>query len=98
MIEGVPGGAWGACEVVDISVLGAGLELFKVGPLPLVGCQILVEVHTPAGASINVQMLGEIRYSIEGVHGGTRVGIEFANLSETEQRILQVLEHMRAVW
>jgi hypothetical protein len=30
--------------------------------------------------------------------GGTRVGIEFGDLSETERAILHVLEHMRVVW
>ena len=97
-IEGVPGGAWGACVVVDISILGAGLELFGVIPPEFVGHQILVEVQTPAGASITLQMVGEIRYSSAGSQGGTRVGIEFGHLSETEQAILNVLEHMRVVW
>jgi hypothetical protein len=102
-IEGGTSGVWGACEILDISILGTGLELFDNPQLPadavdLVGCQILVEVQTPAGASITLQMIGEIRYSTEGKRGGIRVGIQFNQLSETEQAILNVLESMQAVW
>jgi len=43
-------------------------------------------------------MVGEIRYSTTGKRGGVRVGIEFAELSDTEQAILNVLEQMQAVW
>ena len=78
MTEGAPPGTWHACEVVDISILGAGLELFEVAPPTVVGRQILVEVQTQAGASITLQMVGEVRYSRAGSRGGTRVGIELA--------------------
>jgi len=103
-IESGPSGVWGACEILDISILGAGLELFEDSRhLPStegdpIGRWILVEVQTPAGASITLQMVGEIRYSTEGKQGGTRVGIQFNDLSETEQAILNVLEQMQAVW
>jgi hypothetical protein len=99
-IEGVPGRLWGACEVLDISILGAGIWLSEA-PRPeddLIGRPILVEVQAPAGASITLQMLGEIRYTEAGPRGGTRVGVEFLHLSDTEKAILDVLEHMRAVW
>ncbi len=96
---------WGACEILDISILGAGLELFEgAGHVlealryELIGHKVLVEVHTPAGASITLQMVGEIRYTTEGKQGGIRVGIQFNDLSETEQAILNVLEQMQAVW
>ena len=86
------------------TLLGAGLELFEDSrQLPstegdLIAHRILVEVQTPAGASITLQMVGEIRYSTEGKQSGTRVGIQFNDLSETEQAILNVLEQMQAVW
>jgi hypothetical protein len=102
--EGGTSGAWGGCEILDVSILGAGLELFEHSNhlLPdietLIGHQILVEVQTPAGASITLQMLGEIRYTAPGKHGGVRVGIQFNQLSEVEQAILNVLEQMQAVW
>jgi len=86
--------------VLDISILGAGLEL--TGDITdmsdTIGHAILVEVQTPAGASITLQIMGEIRYLAPGSQGGIRVGIEFGGLSETEKQILHVLENMRAVW
>jgi hypothetical protein len=92
------GGTWGACEVLDISILGTGLEIFEPPEGELIGRQITVEVETPAGASITLRMTGEIRNVAAGPKGGTRVGSQFADLSETEKAILQVLEHMRVVW
>ena len=104
-IEGVPSGLWGYCVVLDISILGTGLEIFEDSQHllrsiegDLTGRRLLVEVQTPAGASITLQMVGEIRYSTQGKQGGTRVGLEFSDLSETEQAILNVLEHVKAVW
>jgi hypothetical protein len=103
-VEGGTPGVWGACEILDISILGTGLELFEDPQrlLPtisdLIGRPILVEVQTPAGASISFQMMGEIRYTTPGNRGGVRVGLEFSQLSETEQAILNVLESMQAVW
>ena len=103
-IESGPSGVWGAYEILDISILGASLELFEDSrQLPstegdLIGHRIVVEVQTPDRASITLQMVGEIRYSTEGKQSGTRVGIQFNDLSETEQAILNVLEQMQAVW
>jgi len=86
--------------VLDISILGAGLELTGdiVEMAGTLGHAILVEIQTPAGASITLQIMGEIRYLAPGSQGGVRVGIEFGGLSETEKAILNVLENMRAVW
>jgi len=97
-IEGLREAAWGACLVLDISILGAGLELLEDTPAELIGREILVEVQTPAGAAITLQMMGKIRNSGPGSRGGTRVGIEFGDVSPTEQAILNVLAHMRIVW
>ena len=85
--------------VRDISVLGAGLELFGVtGGAEIVGSSLLVEVHTPAGASITLQIMGRIRYLTQGRTGGLRVGIAFEGLSPSEAAILDVLESMHVVW
>jgi|ERR1700728_1672355 hypothetical protein len=89
--------AWNACQILDISILGAGLEIFEPARDDLVGRQITVEVQTPAGASITLRMVGAIRY-VAATPKGARVGIEFGDLSETERAILNVLEHMRVVW
>jgi hypothetical protein len=98
VIEGDLHSAWGACVIVDISILGAGLELFGDVLTDQIGRQIVVDVQTPAGAAITFQMVGEIRYSAAGSRGGTRVGIEFGHMSDTERVIRNVLEHMRIVW
>src|SRR5271156_5117234 len=92
------GGTWGSCEVLDISILGAGLEIFGPPQGELMGRQITVEVETPAGASITLRMTGELGNIAAGPRGGTGVGTQFADLSETEKAILDVLEHMRVVW
>jgi len=92
------GETWGICEVLDISILGTGIEIVAPPAGELIGRQITVEVETPAGASITLRMTGEIRNVAIGPKGGTRVGTQFADLSETEQAILHVLEHMRVVW
>ena len=92
------GGTWRACQILDISILGTGLEIFEPAEPELIGRVITVEVETPAGASITLRMTGEIRNLAAGPKGGTRLGTQFADLSETERAILQVLEHMRVVW
>jgi hypothetical protein len=44
------GAVWQKCSVVDISVLGVGLELFGAVPSDLMGHRVAVEVQTPMGA------------------------------------------------
>lgn len=96
--DGDPENMWGDCQVIDISLLGAGVELFGAVPRDLIGRQLMIEVETPAGASITIRLSGEARNSARGREGGTRIGIEFTDLSETERSILQVMNHMRIVW
>jgi hypothetical protein len=93
-----PVNEWGECEVIDISLIGAGLELMgDVPPVP-VGVRIVVEVATPAGSSVTLRLAGETRNVAPGSGGGIRVGIEFIDLSDTERSILDVLSQMRVVW
>jgi c-di-GMP-binding flagellar brake protein YcgR len=96
--EGEPETEWGRCRVIDISIIGAGTEVFgAVPPIPF-GRRRLIQVETPAGAAIKLQLLGEVRNFTRGPEGGTRIGIEFTDVSETERSILEVLSHMRVVW
>jgi hypothetical protein len=67
-------GTWGLCEILDISILGAGLEVFEPPPGELVGREITVEVETPAGASITLRMTGQIRNVAVGPKGGPAWG------------------------
>jgi hypothetical protein len=89
---------WGRCRVIDISVIGAGIEIFGAAPSAVVGRKLIVEVETPAGASVSIRMVGEVRNSSPGSQGGARVGIEFVDLSRTERSILEALERMQVVW
>jgi hypothetical protein len=86
------------CRILDISLIGAGLELFGTLPGDCIGRGLSVEVETPAGASITLRLNGVVRNVGPGQEGGTRVGIEFTGLSETERSIIDVMGHMRIVW
>ena len=85
------------CRVLDISVIGAGIEVFDGVPDPI-GSRLTVEVSTPAGASVSLRLVGEIKNVGPGRDGGTRVGIEFADLSATERSLLTLLGEMKMVW
>jgi hypothetical protein len=91
----VENGTWRVCQILDISILGVGLELRGPIQMDLIGREITVEVQTLAGASISLRMSGEIRNVVAAVspHVGTRIGIEFGELSDTEKAIFQVLGH-----
>lgn len=89
---------WGRCRVLDISVIGAGVEIFGEAPTEIVGTRLVVEVQTPAGASVSIRLVGETRNAGRGPEGGIRVGLEFVDLSATERSILDALERMQVVW
>jgi len=97
-VEDDPQSDWGECQLIDISIVGVGLELFGVVPDDLIGHQLAVEVHTPVGASVSIRLVGEVRNSGPGPEGGTRAGMEFVDLSETEQQMLHVMELLQVVW
>jgi hypothetical protein len=99
-VEGDEPEAWYECHVLDISVIGVGLEMF--GPVPdpgaLLGRRVVVEANTPTGASLSVRARGEVRNVGAGTGGGTRVGMEFVDLTETERSILDALAMMGTLW
>ena len=97
-VDGDPLSDWGECQMIDISVIGAGLELFGAIPENVVGHRLAVEVHTPVGASVSIRLVGEVRNIGPGPEGGTRVGMEFADLSDTERQMLHVMELLQVVW
>jgi hypothetical protein len=78
--------------VVDISPLGVGLSLDGPIPAELLGKRIEVEVHVPGEASVNIRLTGEIKHAAHHARGGARLGMEFAELSDEERSILDVLE------
>jgi hypothetical protein len=77
-------------------VAGVGLELFGDVPEYLIGYRLDVEVQAPIGASVSIRLVGEVKNTSEGAEGGTRVGMEYIDLSETERKILRVLELMQS--
>jgi hypothetical protein len=97
-IEGDGPTEWHECLVIDISVLGVGIELHGVVLTDAVGQEIAIEVQTPVGTSVNIRLYGQVRYTLPEPRGGQRVGVEFIGLSETERSILDVLEMMQAGW
>lgn len=91
---------WHGCRILDISLIGLGLELFgpPLGEDDLAGRRLVVESNTPAGASLTIRARGEVRNVTVGTNGGTRVGVELVDLSEPEQSILEALTAMDTLW
>lgn len=99
-IEGDDPEAWHECRILDISVIGVGVELFGpvIQPDRLFGRRLVVEAQTPSGESLSVRARGEVRNVGPGAEGGVRVGMEFIELSDTERSILDALVVMGALW
>jgi hypothetical protein len=56
-------------------------------------------VHAPVGESVSLRLVGRVRNVRPAEFGrGLRVGVEFDDLSETEEAILRVFELMRIFW
>jgi len=96
-VEGDPESARVECKLLDLSIFGAGIEL-PGGPYSDFQDQkVIVEVHAPLGESVSLRLVGEVR-NMTPTSEGTRLGIEFVELSETEQEILKVFSIMKAFW
>ncbi len=89
-VEGEPSHLWRDCGVFDFSSLGVGMDLRHLGSSDLVGQR--VSLRLPVGASIDITLTGEVRNAKAGPDGIVRAGIEFAELSETERSIVDLLE------
>jgi hypothetical protein len=102
IVEDDPASDWAECRVLDISVLGVGLELFPTRADedlgPLVGHRLVIQVQAPVGESISVRLAGTVTNVGTGVQGGIRTGLEFVGLSETEQAIVRVIEQLLVAW
>jgi len=90
--------SWSECRVVDVSIIGAGLEVFGFVEHNLVGKRMVVEVQAPTGASVSIRFVGEITNAGVIPGGGVRLGMEFVGLSESERSILDMLEQMQVGW
>lgn len=85
------------CRVIDLSLLGVGLEVLGVIAEDVVGHRVEIYVN-PREGCVSLRLVGRVKNVSQGRLGGTRVGVEFEGLSETEQDILKVLELPRMVW
>jgi hypothetical protein len=78
------------CRVVDISEFGVGIVLHHPQGAELIGRRLAVETPT-FGASVNVQLDGEVRNAVPMGDGSVRLGIEFASLTALEQSVFKAL-------
>jgi hypothetical protein len=76
--------------VVDISEFGVAIVLHHPRCSELIGRHIAVETPT-FGASVNVQLDGEVRNAVPMDDGSIRLGIEFSGLTELEQSVFKAL-------
>ncbi len=90
LIGGESATEWCDCRVIDISVLGLGIQIHHSRPSELVGRRVSVEVP-PVGDSVNILLEGEIRNAALSPGGTVRVGIEFIGLSDAERSIVDIL-------
>lgn len=93
-----PWSIWRECCLLDISILGMGLELFGTTSEQLIGRRVLVHIDIAGGGSMSLHLSGVVRYLSPGQFGGTRAGIEFTGLSDGERSVLKVMEHLNAFW
>lgn len=89
---------WNECRVIDISLLGVGLELIGDTKPDLVGHQLIVQVQAPVGESVSLRLMGRVVNQRTDRDGGMRAGMEFVGLTDTERSILKVLEQMQIAW
>jgi hypothetical protein len=88
MVEGDPDERWRACRVVDVSTLGAGLELFDITPEEMDGRSIILSVDNEE----------EVRDEVADRADGLRVGIQFEDLTDDESAYVRSLVGLQAHW
>jgi hypothetical protein len=89
---------WRPCIVVDISLIGVGLELLGGVRSDLIGHQLVVQVQAPVGESVTLRLKGRVVNLGKYPAPMTRAGLEFVGLAEMEKSILKVLEQMKVAW
>jgi hypothetical protein len=89
---------WSHCQVLDVSTVGAGVEILGVVGHSLIGERLVVEVQAPTGATFSVRFVGMVMNAGAVPHGGVRLGLEFVGLSPTEVSILNLFEQMGVGW
>ena len=86
---------WMECQVVDVSVFGAGVVLWTESDDELIGRTVVVEVSPPIGESLQLQLIGRVRWAARESSYHVRVGLEFENLSQIEESIVRLVEQLQ---
>jgi|HubBroStandDraft_5_1064220.scaffolds.fasta_scaffold523541_2 hypothetical protein len=98
ILEGDSRAGSGDCRVIDISVIGVGLELFGAVTEYLIWRRTVVHVSVSVGSSVSPSSgCGSQGHDSETTRQ-VRVGLEFVDLSETERAIIDVIEKLGAAW
>jgi len=87
---------WRDCGVFDLSALGVGMDLRHSDASDLVGR--IVSVRLPIGVSMDMTLTGEVKNAKGGPDGIVRIGVEFADVSDTERSIVDLLERDSLRW
>ncbi len=77
---------WRECSILDVSTLGAALELDGISYEDLEGATV----------AISVELRGEVRYVVHHEAGKARVGVEFVGVNVGEEGALRVVVHQDA--
>lgn len=98
IVEDDPEAGWNECRLLDVSLLGLGLEIMASATEEIIGRRLVLHIDVDGGASISLRLVGPVKRVDEGEFGGTRIGVEFLGLNETEQSVLKIIEHLRVGW
>ena len=96
IVEDDPEAGWSECRLLDVSLLGLGLELLGDVPHDVIGRRLVVDVDV--GESISIRLVGLIRRLGPGHPGWTRAGLDFEGLCESEQSVLKVIDYLKIGW
>jgi hypothetical protein len=88
MVQGHAALGWFDCRVIDVSRLGAGLEL--EGPSPASGDRDLIVLLRLSGEARSLQLRGHVRNESACDGGTLRVGIEFFDMTPIKRAILEL--------
>jgi hypothetical protein len=88
MIEGDPSEVWRPCRVVDVSTLGAGLELFGTTPDEMAQRTI----------ALSVDLRGEVKHAVEATDDGIRAGIQFEDFTPSQSDYIRSLVKLQTLW
>jgi c-di-GMP-binding flagellar brake protein YcgR len=90
-IEESPERGWRDCRVIDVSMTGAAVEPFGLGPDEIPEGTLGLDLVPMPDVPEHLHLRGDIRHRTRTSAGRVRVGIEFVGLSTRERDQLQRL-------